>query len=106
MRGTQTYRLARILASGHAFVQNFRRRHYEIATDVPPQHRLRTAFHELTLTMQRADRPPFKGARDPAMQQSPSGFWAAADTARAASHQRGRVMGSRGWRRDGSDWER
>ncbi len=51
MRGIQTFRSARILASGHAFVQNLRRRHYEIATDVPAQHRLRTAFDELTLSI-------------------------------------------------------
>jgi hypothetical protein len=34
---------ARILAAGHAFVQNLRRGHYDIATDVPDSHRLRIA---------------------------------------------------------------
>jgi len=37
---------ARIVA-GHAFVQNLRRGHYELATDVPPQLRLATAFTDL-----------------------------------------------------------
>jgi hypothetical protein len=32
---------------GHAFVQNLRRGHYELATEVPPPLRLVTAFTEL-----------------------------------------------------------
>lgn len=51
MRGLKTFRSARTLASGHAFVQNLRRRHYEIATDVPAQHRLRAAFDQLALAI-------------------------------------------------------
>ena len=39
----------RILAAGHAFVQNLRRGHYEIATDVPDRHKLRTIFEELAV---------------------------------------------------------
>jgi transposase-like protein len=35
MRGLKRHRSARILAAGHAPVQNIRRVHYEIATDVP-----------------------------------------------------------------------
>ena len=35
MRGLKRHRSARILAAGHAFVQNLRRGHYDIATDVP-----------------------------------------------------------------------
>jgi len=31
----------------HAFVQNLRRGHYELATEVPPPLRLATAFTEL-----------------------------------------------------------
>ena len=45
MRGLKQHRSARILAAGHAFVQNLRRDHYDIATDVPEPppapHRLR-----------------------------------------------------------------
>ena len=47
MRGLKRRRSARILAAGHAFVQNLRRGHYEIATDVPARHRLGKVFDEL-----------------------------------------------------------
>ena len=36
MRGLKRHRSARILSAGHAFIQNLRRGHYDIATDVPP----------------------------------------------------------------------
>jgi transposase-like protein len=50
MRGLKTIRSARILATGHAFVQNLRRRgHYDIATDEPAHRRLPAAFVELAL---------------------------------------------------------
>ena len=39
------------LATGHALVQNVRRGHYELATDVSPPLRLGTAFSELALAM-------------------------------------------------------
>jgi transposase, IS6 family len=51
MRGLKRHRSARILAAGHALVQNIRRGHYEIATDVPARHRLRVAFDQLTTTI-------------------------------------------------------
>ncbi len=51
MRSLKTSRSARILAAGHAFVQNIRRGHYEIATDGPGQRRLREAFDELVLAI-------------------------------------------------------
>jgi IS6 family transposase len=47
MRGLKRHRSARILAAGHALVQNIRRGHYEIATDIPARHRLRVAFDQL-----------------------------------------------------------
>jgi hypothetical protein len=37
-RGLKRHRSARILATGHAFVQNLRRGHYELATDVAARH--------------------------------------------------------------------
>jgi hypothetical protein len=49
MRGMKGHRSVRILAAGHAFVQNQRRGHYEIATDVPDRHKLRTIFEELAV---------------------------------------------------------
>ena len=50
MRGLKRRRSARILAAGHAFVQNLRRGHYDIATDTPDCHRLHIAFDDLALT--------------------------------------------------------
>jgi IS6 family transposase len=51
MRGLKRHRSARILAAGHAFVQNLRRGHYDIATEVPNHHRLRAAFDDLALAI-------------------------------------------------------
>ena len=51
MRGLKRRRSARILAAGHAFVQNLCRGHYELAADVPARHRIRTAFDELTMAI-------------------------------------------------------
>jgi transposase, IS6 family len=51
MRGLKRHRSARTLAAGHAFVQNLRRGHYDIATDVPDHHRLRKAFDDLVITI-------------------------------------------------------
>ena len=51
VRGLKRRRSARILAAGHAFVQNLRRGHYGIAAEVPSRHRLRIAFDDLGLTM-------------------------------------------------------
>jgi IS6 family transposase len=50
MRGLKRFRSAERLAAGHAFVQNLRRGHYELATDVAPPLRLATAS-ELALAM-------------------------------------------------------
>ena len=51
MRGLNQLRSAARIAAGHAFVQNLRRGHYELATGVPPPLRLATAFSELALAM-------------------------------------------------------
>jgi transposase, IS6 family len=42
MRGLKRHRSAPILAAGHAFVQNLRWGHYDIATDVQAHHSLCT----------------------------------------------------------------
>jgi transposase-like protein len=47
MRGLQTDRTAQVVIAGHAFVQNLRRGHYELAVDVPPALRVAVAFTEL-----------------------------------------------------------
>ena len=51
MRGLKTFRSARTLATGHAFVQNIRRGHYDIATDEPARQRLPATFDELALAI-------------------------------------------------------
>ena len=51
MRGLKRFRSAAQIAAGHAFVQNLRRGHYELATDVPPSLRLPAAFSELAFAM-------------------------------------------------------
>jgi transposase-like protein len=47
MRGLQTDRTAHVVIAGHAFIQNLRRGHYELALDAPPATRLAAAFAEL-----------------------------------------------------------
>ena len=51
MRGLKGHRSARIIAAGHAFVQNVRRGHYELAIEVPDRDQLRTAFDQLAMTI-------------------------------------------------------
>jgi len=51
MRGLKRHGSARIITAGHAFVQNLRRGHYEIATDIPARHRLHEAFDQLAMTI-------------------------------------------------------
>jgi transposase, IS6 family len=47
MRGLKQMRSAGTIATGHAFVQNLRRGHYEFTADVPMLDRVRVAFDEL-----------------------------------------------------------
>jgi IS6 family transposase len=47
MRGLKQLRCARVISTGHAFVQNLRRGHYELGVDVHPRHRLPAAFTDL-----------------------------------------------------------
>jgi transposase-like protein len=51
MRGLKRLRSTRVLGAGHAFVQNIRRGHYELGTDVGPEYRLAAAFDELALAI-------------------------------------------------------
>ena len=51
MRDLNTFRSARVLAAGHAFVQNITRGHYQIATDRPAQRRLPEAIDERVLAI-------------------------------------------------------
>jgi transposase-like protein len=51
MRGLKQFLSVARIAAGYAFVQNLRRGHYELATDVSPPLRLAAAFSELALAM-------------------------------------------------------
>ena len=51
MRGLKQDRSARVVIAGHAFVQNVRRRHYELAVEKPANRRLAIAFDELTMAI-------------------------------------------------------
>jgi IS6 family transposase len=51
MRGLKRLRSTRVICAGHAFVQNLRRGHYELATHIDPRHRLPAAFTELALAI-------------------------------------------------------
>jgi transposase, IS6 family len=50
-REVKTIRSLRTIAIGHAFVQNLRRGHYELTTELPTRDRLRAAFAELALRL-------------------------------------------------------
>jgi transposase-like protein len=51
MRGLRWHRSARVIIAGHAFVQNVRRGHYELAADEPANRRVAVAFDELALAI-------------------------------------------------------
>ncbi len=51
MRGLKQMRSARTISAGHAFVQNRRREHYELTTDIGVQDRVCAAFDELALCL-------------------------------------------------------
>ena len=47
MRGLKQDRSARVVIVGHAFIQNVRRGHYELAVDASANRRVAVAFDEL-----------------------------------------------------------
>jgi IS6 family transposase len=51
MRGLKQDHGARVIIAGHTFVQNLRRGHHELATEVPVDQRLTVAFHDLALAI-------------------------------------------------------
>jgi transposase, IS6 family len=51
MCGFKQDRSARIVIAGHAFLQNVRRGHYELAVEWPTNRRVAVAFDELTLVI-------------------------------------------------------
>jgi len=56
MRGLKRLRPARVICTEHAFVQNLRRGHYELAVDLDPNHRLPAT--ELALTILTSHKRP------------------------------------------------
>ena len=51
MRGLKQDRSARVIIAGHAFIQNVRRGHYELAVEEPVSRRVAVAFDELALAI-------------------------------------------------------
>jgi hypothetical protein len=51
MRGLKQDRSAMVIIAGHAFVQNLRRGHYELAIEEPTNRRVAVAFDELALAI-------------------------------------------------------
>jgi transposase, IS6 family len=51
MRGLKRLHSADVIAGGHAFVQNLRRGHYELAIELPVPLRLAEAFTALILAV-------------------------------------------------------
>ena len=51
MRGLKQHRSATVVLSGHALVQNLRRRHYELAVEEPARLQVAAAFDELALAI-------------------------------------------------------
>lgn len=51
VRGLKRRRSAEILTARHAFVQNIRRGHFELAVDVPVSQRVSVAFTELAVVI-------------------------------------------------------
>jgi IS6 family transposase len=49
MRGLKRHGSARIITAGHAFVENLRRGHYELATDISAHYRIHAAFDQLAM---------------------------------------------------------
>ena len=49
MRGLKQERSAKVVIAGHAFAQNLRRGHYELAVEEPATRRVAVAFDELAL---------------------------------------------------------
>jgi transposase-like protein len=51
MRGLKQDLSAKVVIAGHAFVQNLRRGHYELAVEEPVNRRLVVAFGELAMVI-------------------------------------------------------
>ena len=63
MRGLKRLRCAQMVCSGHAFIQNLRRGHYELGLDAEPGRRLEVIFTALHSQSE----PGLPGAVEPAL---------------------------------------
>ena len=57
MRGLHTLRSAHVISTGHAFVQNLRRGHYELGLELDPRHRIPRPSELTTRSDQTPQRP-------------------------------------------------
>jgi hypothetical protein len=51
MRGLKQDQSAKVVIAGHAFMQNIRRGHYELAVEAPATQRVAVAVSELALAI-------------------------------------------------------
>ena len=51
MRALKQDHSAKVVNAGHAFIQNVRRGHYELAVEVPANRRVAVAFDELAMVI-------------------------------------------------------
>ncbi len=51
MRGLKRDHTARVIMTGHAFMQNLRRGHYELGVEARSYRRIASAFNELAQTI-------------------------------------------------------
>jgi hypothetical protein len=51
MRGLKRLCSARVISTGHAFIQNLRHGHYELGIDADPKRQLPAAFAELAVAI-------------------------------------------------------
>ena len=51
MRGLKRLRSARVISTGHAFIQNLRRGHYEFSINADPKRQHPAAFTELAVAI-------------------------------------------------------
>jgi transposase, IS6 family len=51
MRGLKQLRCARVITTGHAFIQNIRRGHYELGAEETVNLRVLTAFNQLVMAI-------------------------------------------------------
>src|SRR5258705_7757722 len=71
MRGLRTDKTARVIIAGHAFMQNLRRGHYELAVDAPADNAGRGCVHRTRRSDLTEDPTRFNTSADPTTQQRP-----------------------------------